>query len=931
MQMVTIMANKKNKRSQKTSAKKSVSPTAMLIEKSGVKLEPSKVKNKKPSKTASTKDEMQLALQDAISRLEPISDQVESHKATKKDLESAIQDVIVSLVPVSEEEKGYALSKQELEQEIKDAKANLHKIPESDDKKRILKKDLESAVKDAITSLKSISDDEKKHTLSKKDLETAINDVMLSLRPVAQDEIRHALDKQDLRSEIKDAKEGLVKVSDDQKKHTLDKQDLQSEIKNVKAGLKKVSDTEKRHTLAKKETKINLKDAKERLKPVVEEVKRPQLSSKQLRSAFKDERVLLQAVPEEVSNANVSLGEKIKEAGDQIKRELLPIPCDVEIFEVKNLEHIKEYAADKTEFLNLLKHMQENEKKPLLIITINTKTQFNKIEFVDEQNPVSVENLIAGGDLVQFSQAYRFLLKHGYIRFDNPYTQLLSDDQWYVWNLKEEIGLTFVDIAYARNCSVRDVRSIFRDADERINQILDFVVQGAHYQLVAAHAMKKRGILIQQVGDSVIEQQFDNYTAEEFLLKEIDHAKLEEDETKVPREWPIKAAYKRESLIGGKYLWKEWLGALNNDGLLLMENYELPTEESYIREALGFGSYENTDAISNFKKLLTLFTSVPDELIKIGDAAYFIGNIDSLYASQFWNIMSFVDDTEHAKWRKDFIKIAIRAYKAALKKFTLRNNPLLFAKTQNDLGNFYSSLSEIEKKVENCKLAITAYQEALNVYSAELFRIEYSQVNFNLGLAYQTIAEFEEVEIHSKLAILAYQEALKGRDLVNYPFEHALTLVNKGVAYQTLAGIAENESYSSFAIDSFNSALRAGSLEDMPIERAMIYSNIGVSYRILAKAQEHLHNYTQALLVLNDAITVRNQAQFPFEYAITTAILGNVYSNLAKIENKDENCKLAISAYNKATKIFIKKHEEFYDAVIKSKKEIVRFSKEEVE
>ncbi len=935
------MSNKKTKRSKKSSSSKSVSPTALLMQgadngkelknkKQGiVKKEVSLEKN--PEKqNVSTRNNLQSALEEAILRLEPISEQVKNNQASKEDLETAINEVIESLAPVSEDKKNYSLSKADLQQVITDAKANLKKVPENGGAKKVLKKDLETAVQNAIVSLKPISDSEKKHTLSKQDLEIAIKDVMSSLKPVAEEEVRHALTKQNLQTEIKNAKESLVALEAEEKKHALEKQDLQLEIKNVKAGLKKISDSEKRHALTKQDTKTRLIEERSALKPVVEEVRRPKLSSKQLRSASKDNRVQLHSVPEDLSTANLSLGETIKKAGDQIKRDLLPIPGDVEIFEVKDIQHLKEYSADKTEYNNLLNYLLKEEKKPLLKFTINTRTKFNRIEFIDEKNPVSVDNLIAGGDLVQFGQAYRFLLKFGYIRIDNPYPHLLSEDQWYVWNLKEEIDLTFVDIAYARNCSVRDVRSIFHDADDRIQQILDFVVQGGHYQLVAAHAMKNRGILIQQVGDNVIEQKFDNYTAEEYLLSEMKQVSKDQEQEKVPREWPIKAAYKRESLIGGKYLWKEWLGSLNNDKLLLMENYELPNEESYLRESIGFGAYETPDIVSNFEKLISIFKNVPEELLKIGNTAYFLGNIDGIYASQFWNINSFVEEDGLAKWRKQFIKFAIKAYKTALKKYTVTKNPLKFAKAQNDLGNFYSSLSEIEQKLENCKLAIEAYKESLKVFSAELFRFEYSHVNFNLGLAYQTLAELEDVEINSKLAILSYQEAIKGRDLINYPFENALTLVNLGVAYQTLASIAEKASYSTFAVDSYNSSLRTGSLDKMLTERAMIYSNLGVSYKILAKAQELKHNCSQAILVLNDSLTVRNEAQFPFEYAITTSILGDVYRILAEVENKKENCSLAISAYNKSTKIFIKKYQEFYNDVINRKKAIVAFSKTEV-
>ncbi|MBY9001404.1 MAG: hypothetical protein KGD64_10840 [Candidatus Heimdallarchaeota archaeon] len=925
------MSNKNSKRSKKAKVKKEVSPTAALLVDSKVELKKTLTKVDKTEIEGATKKDLQSAIQDAIGKLKPISDQVHDNKnVSKEDLETAIGEVIDSLIPVSDDEIKHALSKQDLQTEIKDAKASLKRAPEEPEKKQVLKKDLETAIQDALESLQPVSKSDKKRALSKQDLEIAIKDVISSLRPVAEDQINHALAKQDLQSEIRDAKEGLKKVADSEKKHALDKQDLQSEISDAREGLKKLSTSERRHALTKKDLATTIKDAKASLTPVLEKVQRPQMSVKQLRTAIKDSKSALEPIPDSARYlATATLGETIKEEGDKIKRELLPIPGDVQIFEIKNLSHITEFLSDKTDFKNQISYWQEKEKKPLLKITINPKTQFNKIELLDEKEPLSINNLIMGGDLVHFGQAYRFLLKYGYMRIENPYPLLLEDSQWYVWHLKEEINLTFIDIAYARNTSVRDVRSVFQVADERIHQILDFAVYGGHYQLVAAHAMKKRGVLIQQVGDTIIETSYDNYSAEEALLREMLDTKTETEEEKVPREWSIKAAYKTESFLGGRYLWKEWLGALNNDKLLMMNNYELPVEEQYLREALGFGGNLSPDIPSNFNKLIDLFKNVPEEMLKIGNAAYFIANIDSLYSSQFWNINNFLGEFSVSKWRVTFLKLAIKAYLAALKKYTLKNSPLLFATSHNDLGNFYSSLAEIENKVENYKLAISSYKEALLVFSVDLFVHKYSQANHNLGLAYQTLAELDEKEVNSKYAIFSYKEAIKGRDLASFPFEHGITLVNQGVAYQTLSGIEANEFYSTFAIDSYNAALRTGTLDKMPSERAMIYSNIGVAYRLLAETQEKSLNCKQALLVLHDALTVRNQAQFPFEYAISTTILADIYTALSIEENRQENINHAISSYDKAIKIFIKKHEDFYENVLERKKIAVEISKSE--
>jgi len=41
--------------------------------------------------------------------------------------------------------------------------------------------------------------------------------------------------------------------------------------------------------------------------------------------------------------------------------------------------------------------------------------------------------------------------------------------------------------------------------------------------------------------------------------------------------------------------------------------------------------------------------------------------------------------------------------------------PMQYAMTQNNLGNAYRTLAEVEEKAKNCRAAIDAYEEALKI------------------------------------------------------------------------------------------------------------------------------------------------------------------------------------------------------------------------
>jgi len=50
----------------------------------------------------------------------------------------------------------------------------------------------------------------------------------------------------------------------------------------------------------------------------------------------------------------------------------------------------------------------------------------------------------------------------------------------------------------------------------------------------------------------------------------------------------------------------------------------------------------------------------------------------------------------------------------------------------------------VENKAENCKKAIKAFEEALKVYTPERFPMDYAMTQNNLGNAYRTLAEVEK-------------------------------------------------------------------------------------------------------------------------------------------------------------------------------------------
>jgi tetratricopeptide (TPR) repeat protein len=128
-------------------------------------------------------------------------------------------------------------------------------------------------------------------------------------------------------------------------------------------------------------------------------------------------------------------------------------------------------------------------------------------------------------------------------------------------------------------------------------------------------------------------------------------------------------------------------------------------EEAYLEDIVEL----NHSELSIFEELLSIFAKTPEELFKIGNRAYEIGSVKLQKAS--------------------YMKVAIKAYREALKITTVEQFPMDYAMTQNNIGTAYRTLAEVEEKALNCKKAIEAYRKSLKIFT------EYSYPEYNKIIA----------------------------------------------------------------------------------------------------------------------------------------------------------------------------------------------------
>ena len=146
-----------------------------------------------------------------------------------------------------------------------------------------------------------------------------------------------------------------------------------------------------------------------------------------------------------------------------------------------------------------------------------------------------------------------------------------------------------------------------------------------------------------------------------------------------------------EGLLREPDEWAELLERLQQKGFMERQAHGFWAEEAYLDSVVEL----QVSALDNLQQMVRVFDGDPEALLRIANRASSIA---------LWSVE-----------KAACAALAIDTYGAVLLSWTMQDSPERRAMTQNNLGNAYGTLAEVEEKGENCRRAIGAYEEALRV------------------------------------------------------------------------------------------------------------------------------------------------------------------------------------------------------------------------
>ena len=140
---------------------------------------------------------------------------------------------------------------------------------------------------------------------------------------------------------------------------------------------------------------------------------------------------------------------------------------------------------------------------------------------------------------------------------------------------------------------------------------------------------------------------------------------------------------------------------------------------------------------------------------------------------------------EHVRGTTRLVE-AVDAYRAALREWTRERSPLLWAQTQNNLGNVLTILGEPDDGTARLDEAVLAYRAALQEWTRERKPQDWARTQLNLGNALFFLGVRGMGTVQLEQAIVAFRASLEETARKTAPLDWAQIQDDLGDALATL-------------------------------------------------------------------------------------------------------------------------------------------------
>jgi tetratricopeptide (TPR) repeat protein len=219
-------------------------------------------------------------------------------------------------------------------------------------------------------------------------------------------------------------------------------------------------------------------------------------------------------------------------------------------------------------------------------------------------------------------------------------------------------------------------------------------------------------------------------------------------------------------------------------------------------------------------------------------------------------------------------------------KISRAREPLVWAETQNNLGNILAALGQQRRDATLFEQAIQCFNKALDEFSQESAPLEWAATQYNLGTASQSLGRLLEATPPLKIAVDAYTNALLVWTREKSPEDWMYTMHQLGATLHTFGKQLKGNRQFQKSVVAYKNALAALDADNYALELTATHNNRAAALHHLGESEENPARLKEAINSYELALTVSMEQQLPIHVAVICRVNKATAQNvLAQLTN----------------------------------------------
>jgi tetratricopeptide (TPR) repeat protein len=201
-------------------------------------------------------------------------------------------------------------------------------------------------------------------------------------------------------------------------------------------------------------------------------------------------------------------------------------------------------------------------------------------------------------------------------------------------------------------------------------------------------------------------------------------------------------------------------------------------------------------------------------------------------------------------------------------KISRAREPLVWAETQNNLGNILAALGQQRRDATLFEQAILCFSKALEVFSQESSPLEWAAAQYNLGTANQALGRLLEATQPLKIAVDAYTNALLVWTQEKSAEDWMFTMHQLGATLHTFGKQLKGNRQFQKSVVAYKNVLAALDADNYALELTATHNNRAAALHHLGESEENPDRLKEAINSYELALTVSMEQQLPIHVAV---------------------------------------------------------------